>query len=74
MTGWHQDISDIGASGRDLCGLWIPLAEVFPEGHARADERRCLEFVRGSHHGEVFASSYGTHRGHGVPEIPDIEA
>ena len=74
MTGWHQDVSDIGAEGRDMVGLWIPFTEVFPEGHPRANDARCLEFVRGSHVGPVYASSYGLHRGPGVPEVPDIEA
>jgi ectoine hydroxylase-related dioxygenase (phytanoyl-CoA dioxygenase family) len=59
-TGWHQDISDISASGDDLIVLWIPFDAV--------DQATSLGLVQGSHRGPVFSSIYGDYRDGDIPQ------
>jgi hypothetical protein len=73
-TPWHQDASYTPIAGRQQAVVWIPLTNV--------SQPDALEFVRGSHHGPVYAPSNFDpdddtvpDEGHeSLPRLPDIEA
>src|ERR1700683_810604 len=53
-TPWHQDTSYLRMMGSQLVACWISL-DALPKEH-------CLEFVRGSHLGELFnGSAFAAH-------------
>jgi hypothetical protein len=53
-TPWHQDTSYLRMVGSQLVACWISL-DALPKEH-------CLEFVRGSHQGELFnGSAFAAH-------------
>ncbi len=73
-TPWHQDTSYLRMIGSQLVACWISL-DALPKAH-------CLEFVRGSHRGELHnGSAFAAHddtaplyRHSRLPRLPDIEA
>ena len=73
-TPWHQDTPYFPVAGSQLASAWISLDPLPIE--------ECLEFVAGSHRGEMFDGfspanpndpSVGYY-GEGLPILPDIEA
>lgn len=60
-TGWHQDLSDVSASGDDLVVLWIPFDAV--------DAETSLALVRGSHRGPIYSSIYGRYEAGDIPRV-----
>jgi len=73
-TPWHQDSSYLAVAGEDLAVVWITFDPV------AADQS--LEFVRGSHRGQLYNGSRfaldddtaPTHPNSSAPRLPDIEA
>jgi Phytanoyl-CoA dioxygenase (PhyH) len=73
-TPWHQDTSYLRMLGSQLVACWISL-DPLPKEH-------CLEFVRGSHQGELFnGSAFAAHddtaplyKHSRLPRLPDIQA
>lgn len=73
-TPWHQDSSYLAVAGEHLAVAWITFDPV-AEGES-------LEFVRGSHHGQLYnGSSFELgddtaplHKSAALPRLPDIEA
>jgi hypothetical protein len=73
-TPWHQDTSYLRMVGSQLVACWISL-DPLPKEH-------CLEFVRGSHRGELFnGSAFAAHddtaplyKRSRLPRLPDIQA
>jgi len=73
-TPWHQDTSYLTVAGDDLAVAWITFDAV-----SKTDS---LEFVRGSHKGQLYnGSSFALdddtaplHAGDALPRLPDIEA
>jgi hypothetical protein len=73
-TPWHQDTSYLRMLGSQLVACWISL-DALPREH-------CLEFVRGSHRGELFnGSAFAAHddtaplyKRSRLPRLPDIQA
>lgn len=73
-TPWHQDSSYLTIAGPHLAVAWITFDAV-----AKADS---LEFVRGSHRGQLYNGSRfelgddtaPLHPGSPLPRLPDIEA
>ncbi len=73
-TPWHQDTSYLRMVGSQLVACWISL-DPLPKEH-------CLEFVRGSHQGELFnGSAFAAHddtaplyKHSRLPRLPDIQA
>jgi hypothetical protein len=73
-TPWHQDTSYLRMVGSQLVACWISL-DALPKEH-------CLEFVRGSHQGELFnGSAFAAHddtaplyKRSRLPRLPDIQA
>jgi ectoine hydroxylase-related dioxygenase (phytanoyl-CoA dioxygenase family) len=73
-TPWHQDTSYLRMMGSQLVACWISL-DPLPRRH-------CLEFVRGSHRGELYnGSSFASHddtaplyKHSRLPRLPDIQA
>lgn len=73
-TPWHQDTSYLRMMGSQLVACWISL-DPLPKKH-------CLEFVRGSHRGELFNGSAFAedddtaplYRHSPLPRLPDIQA
>jgi phytanoyl-CoA dioxygenase PhyH len=73
-TPWHQDTSYLRMVGSQLVACWISL-DALPKEH-------CLEFVRGSHQGELFnGSAFAAHddtaplyKHSRLPRLPDIQA
>lgn len=73
-TPWHQDSSYLAIAGDQLAVVWISFDAV-----AQADS---LEFVRGSHRGQLYNGSRfelgddtaPLHPGSSLPRLPDIEA
>ena len=73
-TPWHQDSSYLAVAGAHLAVAWITFDAV-----AKADS---LEFVRGSHKGQLYNGSRfelgddtaPTHPNSSLPRLPDIEA
>lgn len=73
-TPWHQDTPYFPVAGSQLASAWISLDPL--------PKPECLEFVAGSHRGEMFDGfspanpsdpSVGYY-GEGLPVLPDIEA
>jgi len=73
-TPWHQDTSYLRMLGAQLVACWISL-DPLPKAH-------CLEFVRGSHRGQLyngsaFAADDDTvplYKQSRLPRLPDIQA
>jgi ectoine hydroxylase-related dioxygenase (phytanoyl-CoA dioxygenase family) len=73
-TPWHQDSSYLAVAGEDLAVVWITFDA------CSADQS--LEFVRGSHKGQLYNGSRfqlgddtaPTHPNASAPRLPDIEA
>jgi ectoine hydroxylase-related dioxygenase (phytanoyl-CoA dioxygenase family) len=69
-TPWHQDLTYFCTSGTQIAACWITLDEL-PASES-------LEFVRGSHHGTVYAGAdFGqpaSDEDEVYPALPDIEA
>lgn len=73
-TPWHQDTSYLRMMGSQLVACWISL-DPLPAEH-------CLEFVRGSHKGELFnGSAFAAHddtaplyRHSPLRRLPDVQA
>ena len=73
-TPWHQDTSYLRMRGSQLVAVWVSL-DPLPAAHS-------LEFVRGSHRGELyngsaFASFDDTHplyKDSPLPRLPDIQS
>ena len=73
-TPWHQDSSYLAVAGANLAVAWICF-----DAQTKADS---LEFVRGSHKGQLYNGSRfelgddtaPTHPGSPLPRLPDIEA
>ena len=73
-TPWHQDTPYLRMMGSQLVACWISL-DALPKAH-------CLEFVRGSHRGELFnGSAFAAHddtaplyKHSKLPRLPDIQA
>jgi ectoine hydroxylase-related dioxygenase (phytanoyl-CoA dioxygenase family) len=73
-TPWHQDTSYLRMMGSQLVAVWVSL-DPLPATHS-------LEFVRGSHKGELFnGSAFAAHddtaplyKQSRLPRLPDIQA
>jgi ectoine hydroxylase-related dioxygenase (phytanoyl-CoA dioxygenase family) len=73
-TPWHQDTSYLRMMGDGLVACWISL-DALPKAN-------CLEFVRGSHRGELYnGSAFAAHddtaplyKVSPLPRLPDIQA
>ena len=73
-TPWHQDTSYLRMMGSQMVAVWVTL-DPLPKEH-------CLEFVRGSHLGELYnGSAFAAHddtaplyKQSRLPRLPDIQA
>ena len=73
-TPWHQDTSYLRMMGSQLVAVWVSL-DPLPKQHS-------LEFVRGSHLGELYnGSAFASHddtaplyKQSRLPRLPDIQA
>lgn len=73
-TPWHQDTSYLRMTGSQLVAVWVSL-DPLPKQHS-------LEFVRGSHLGELYnGSAFAAHddtaplyKQSRLPRLPDIQA